>query len=890
MGKKKRILAWLLSLVMIFGLFGGQVSVVKASGVAFNGYTVSTTQLPSKGGEVTVNVNAYSFEDWGDGKVYYRLEKKTSGGSYQIVEGKDNVAVQLSETNKTFTVDIPENKETTEVEYYLTVSENDNNYMNLMSEKITVAAASGSENPDKPEQPDEPELSKVLPDDTHFRARVVDTDGKPVAGVRFEFKCLYGNTTSVTSDENGVIEYTKSSSDFGNATMALADTDNWACDQKYTIVFSQYYTIESINGVSVSSIKDELRFVVTAVVNKKPLKSVIDKASKVKNADDYSAGYEEVQTALAEAKKVYDNEEATTEEINEQIKKLNAALDALVVKPTDKTRLKEFIDQVSRKENEKNSYTSETWSAVETARTEAKTVYDNAKSGQTEIDEAAENLDTALKGLKYIPIVTAMHADNTTFAAKGGNREVTVKLDGKELSQITDVKASLCDTTNNAVDVKVEAVLGENPVLKFTMPENNGEAPLAYFLRIDSYSTNMSRPYYGELVHFTVLPYTEEDDKSVLDNVMIDGESTVTPDLSAASQTVPVVVTGQNLNLKTLALRAVDENGIIWPVYQLAEDNGTIRFTSGEVKGDANLAVIDVAFPRGLGVEHTYKLQASLDGKEFAEEPYATLTVKAGELSGCTKDDAALKTVTVKYVDENGKEIAKAETFKGYGVTMLEQFVIQAKDVAGYKLVKSPDVKGYVRDLKSAGYTLTYKYENLNPKATVKSVTLAKTSYKYDGKTHKPAVTAKNNKGAKISTKSYTVKYSSGCKNVGQYTATVTFKGDYKGTYTKTFKIVPAGTSLKSVKAGKKSFTATWKKQSKQTSGYQVQYTTDKKFAKSVKTSTVSKNTTVKKAVKSLKAKKTYYVRVRTYKTVKVGKKTVKIYSGWSAAKKIKTK
>lgn len=91
-------------------------------------------------------------------------------------------------------------------------------------------------------------------------------------------------------------------------------------------------------------------------------------------------------------------------------------------------------------------------------------------------------------------------------------------------------------------------------------------------------------------------------------------------------------------------------------------------------------------------------------------------------------------------------------------------------------------------------------------------------------------------------------------------------------------------------KAARKSFSATWKKQSKQTSGYQVQYSTNKKFAKSVKTSTISKNTTVKKTVKKLSAKKTYYVRVRTYKTVKVGKKSVKIYSGWSAAKKVKTK
>ena len=176
------------------------------------------------------------------------------------------------------------------------------------------------------------------------------------------------------------------------------------------------------------------------------------------------------------------------------------------------------------------------------------------------------------------------------------------------------------------------------------------------------------------------------------------------------------------------------------------------------------------------------------------------------------------------------------------------------------------------------------------PEVKVASVKLAKTSYVYDGKVKKPAVVAKNNKGEKITSKDYTVKYAAGCKNVGTYTVKVTFKGDYKGTFTKTFNINPKGTSFSKVKAARKSFSATWKKQSKQTSGYQLQYSTNKKFAKSVKTSTISKNTTVKKTVKKLKAKKTYYVRVRTYKTVKVGKKSVKIYSGWSTAKKVKTK
>ena len=42
--------------------------------------------------------------------------------------------------------------------------------------------------------------------------------------------------------------------------------------------------------------------------------------------------------------------------------------------------------------------------------------------------------------------------------------------------------------------------------------------------------------------------------------------------------------------------------------------------------------------------------------------------------------------------------------------------------------------------------------------------------------------------------------------------------------------------------------------------------------------------------VTKLKAKKKYYVRIRTYQTVKVGKKSTKIYSGWSKAKTITTK
>ena len=118
--------------------------------------------------------------------------------------------------------------------------------------------------------------------------------------------------------------------------------------------------------------------------------------------------------------------------------------------------------------------------------------------------------------------------------------------------------------------------------------------------------------------------------------------------------------------------------------------------------------------------------------------------------------------------------------------------------------------------------------------------------------------------------------------------ATLTIKGinAYSGKITKTYKINPKGTTLSKLTAKKKGFTAKWKKQTKQTTGYQIQYSTDKNFKKNNKTVTVSKNKTTSKTISKLKGKKKYYVRVRTYK--KVGK--TKYYSSWSKSKSITTK
>ena len=172
----------------------------------------------------------------------------------------------------------------------------------------------------------------------------------------------------------------------------------------------------------------------------------------------------------------------------------------------------------------------------------------------------------------------------------------------------------------------------------------------------------------------------------------------------------------------------------------------------------------------------------------------------------------------------------------------------------------------------------------------VSNIKLSKTAYTYNGKVQRPGVTVKNSKGKALKNGTdYKISYPKGMKNVGKYTVKVTLKGNYSGSKSMTYNINPKGTGVSKVKAAKKGFKVTWKKQATQTTGYQVQYSTSSKFKKA-KTVTISKNKTTSKSVGKLSAKKKYYVRVRTYKTVKIGGKSVKLYSGWSKAKSVTTK
>lgn len=174
--------------------------------------------------------------------------------------------------------------------------------------------------------------------------------------------------------------------------------------------------------------------------------------------------------------------------------------------------------------------------------------------------------------------------------------------------------------------------------------------------------------------------------------------------------------------------------------------------------------------------------------------------------------------------------------------------------------------------------------------AKVENVELAKISYEYDGNVKNPNVVVKDGKGNDlVKDADYTVKYADDRKSVGNYGVEIILQGNYTGTKTLYFTVNPKGTSLSSVKAGKKKMTVKWKKQGTKTTGYQIQYALNSKFT-SAKTKTVSKNSTTSATISKLTAKKKYYVRIRTYKTVKVNGTSEKLYSDWSKVKSVKVK
>ena len=173
----------------------------------------------------------------------------------------------------------------------------------------------------------------------------------------------------------------------------------------------------------------------------------------------------------------------------------------------------------------------------------------------------------------------------------------------------------------------------------------------------------------------------------------------------------------------------------------------------------------------------------------------------------------------------------------------------------------------------------TYSIKNDFKKATISGIS----NKSYTGKNITQSITVKyNGKTLKKGT-DYTVSYSNN-KSIGTATVKIAGKGSYTGTITKTFKINPAKQEIQKLTAKSKAFFVDWAQKGSAT-GYEIQYATNSKFT-SAKKVTITNNKTDTKTISKLSGKKKYYVRVRSYTTVK----GTKYYGAWSASKSVTTK
>ena len=162
------------------------------------------------------------------------------------------------------------------------------------------------------------------------------------------------------------------------------------------------------------------------------------------------------------------------------------------------------------------------------------------------------------------------------------------------------------------------------------------------------------------------------------------------------------------------------------------------------------------------------------------------------------------------------------------------------------------------------------------------TITGLKNKY-YTGKAVKQNFTVKLGNVTLVNGTDYTVSYKNNTA-IGKATITLKGKGNYTGTVSKTFKICPNKTTLKSAKSPKtKQLKVTYSKVSGVT-GYQIKYSTSKKFTKKTTKTVNAKGTS--KTISKLKKGKVYYVKVRTYKTVG----GTKYFSGYSKTKKVTIK
>lgn len=306
-----------------------------------------------------------------------------------------------------------------------------------------------------------------------------------------------------------------------------------------------------------------------------------------------------------------------------------------------------------------------------------------------------------------------------------------------------------------------------------------------------------------------------------------------------------------------------------WKVYKPGEATITAKYTDKETKQVISRS-IQLKFTKAIRECSAQAADCTYTGKSLKPE----VIIKDGSVKLKQGTD-----YTISYSDNTkpgtGKAIIKG--IGNYTGETVAYFEIQKKNSttdSGEKDQKTDQKKDNTTEKsgqKITGISSSYK-KAYNSSFTLKPKAKGKITYK----SNNTKVATVNSKGkVKI-------------KGTGKVTITITAKetSAYKKQTKKvTIYAVPGKRDIKKLSSGKKKLTVQWKKDNR-SDGYQVQYSTDKKFKKNVKNVVIGKKQTTKQTIKKLKTGKKYYVRIRSYKKIN-GKK---YYGTWSSKKTVKVK
>ena len=331
----------------------------------------------------------------------------------------------------------------------------------------------------------------------------------------------------------------------------------------------------------------------------------------------------------------------------------------------------------------------------------------------------------------------------------------------------------------------------------------------------------------------------------------------------------------------------IDDNAHKWgaPIYTWAEDNSLVTAirvcanASDHIETETVNATSVITEPTCMEVGSTVFTSAAFQNEAFEPQTKTVTEPATGHawnepVYTWSEDKSSVTATRVCSRDANHVETETADTTS----EVTKSATYDEKGETTYTAVFTNDA--------FTTQTRTEADIDMLPRTSISKATVSNIKEKvYSGSALKQSPTVKVGGQTLKSGTDYKLTYENN-KNVGTATVTITGIGAYKDSVSKTFKINPKATTMSTVTAASKGFTAKWKKLTTQTTGYQLQYALNSKFTSGKKTVTISSNKTVSKKVTKLKASKKYYVRVRTYKTVS----SKKYYSAWSKAKAVTTK